>query len=261
MKFQTEAVMFRKFFAVILYAILCSFAACGKMIPATEPQSKIIAKDKVVLIGKFIPPENPQKLTFILLHGLASGKGEWYGFADKLAGLGYGCLAVDMRGHGESCKNADGSALDVKYFGWPGPGSEWSMMTEDVDAMVKYLVSKRGINKNRIAVAGASVGANIALIYAAGHKSVPLVILLSPGLDYAGFLTAPAMKEYGGRPVLLAASPGDSYAYGSSMRLMEIAKENGSPAVFLEGSNARHGVQMFDGKFEDGILKWIDSHN
>ena len=252
--------MFRRFFAVIFYAGLCSLAACGRTIPASEPRSEVVTKDKVILVGKFVPPKNPQKLTFILLHGLASGKGEWYGFADKLAGLGCGYLAVDMRGHGESNRDAGGAEVNVKYFGWPGPGSEWSKMADDAGTMVKYLVSKRGIRRDRIAVAGASLGANVALIYASEHKQVPLVILLSPGLDYAGLLAAPAMKKYGSRPVAIAASPGDEYAYGSSMRLMEIAKENGAPAVFFEGAQTRHGVQMFDGKFEDGLLKWIDSN-
>lgn len=233
-------------------------SACTKTVGNSEPPAKIITKDKVILIGKFVPPKNPAKFTFILLHGLASNKGEWYGFADKLSHRGYGYLAVDMRGHGESNKTIAGADVDIKYFGRPGPGSEWNKMADDVDAMVKYLVGKRGVRKNTIALAGASIGANIALIYSAKNKFVPLVILLSPGLNYIELLTASAMKEYGRRLVAVAASPGDKYAYESSNWLMGIAKGIGANVVFLEGKKNQHGVQMFDGKFENKILDWLD---
>lgn len=252
--------MFRKILAVVPGVLMCMLAACGKIIPGSESRSQIVTKDKVILAGKFVPPKDPQKLTFILLHGLGSGKGEWYGFADKLAGMGYGYLAVDMRGHGESNMAVDGAEVNIKYFGWPGPGSEWSKMTDDVDAMVKYLVVKRGIKKGNIALAGASLGANVTLNYSARHKFVPLAVLLSPGLDYYGIMTVPAMKKYGPRPILIAASPGDSYAYESSKFLMTTVKANGADAVFFEGSGVQHGVQMFDGEFENKIYKWIDSY-
>ena len=250
-----------KFFIGVSVAMFCIFSACAKTIPGSEPQSKIITKDNIILIGKFVPPKDPSKLTFILLHGLGSNKNEWYGFADKLSRRGYGYLAVDMRGHGESNRTTDEADVDMKYFGQPGPGSEWSKLLGDVEYMVKYLEGKRGIKKGRIALAGASVGANVSLRYSATHKSVPLLILLSPGLNYIELQTASSMKEYGKRPVAIAASPGDKYAYESSARLMSIAKNVGSNAVFFEGSKTQHGVQMFDGKFEDKILDWIDSTN
>jgi len=249
----------RKFFLISFYTAICFLTACGRTIPASEQQAKILTKDKVILIGKFVPPKKPGKFTFILLHGLASNKGEWHDFADKLSELGYGYLAVDMRGHGESNKATDGTEVNVKYFSWPGPESEWEAMGNDVGVIVKYLIKKKGTQENTIAFAGASIGANIALIYAAKHKSVPLVVLLSPGINYARFLSEPAMKEYGNRPAAIVASPDDNYAYESSRRLMIIAKESGDNAKFFEGKKAQHGVQMFDGKFEFKILEWIDS--
>ncbi|MFH0947423.1 MAG: alpha/beta fold hydrolase [Elusimicrobiota bacterium] len=243
----------------ILGVMFCLFLACARIIPNSESQAKIITRDKVILIGKFVPPKEPSKFTFILLHGLASNKNEWYGFADKLSHRGYGYLAVDIRGHGESNKTTNGADIDIKYFGRPGPGSEWNKIIDDVDVMVQYLIKTRDIRKNSIALAGASIGANIALIYSANHKFVPLVILLSPGLNYIELLTAPAMKKYGERPVAIAASPGDKYAFESSSRLMTIAKEIGASVVFFEGKKNQHGVQMFDGQFENEIITWLDS--
>lgn len=243
----------------ILAAGFCLFSACTKPVPDSEPRSEIITEDNVILIGKFVPPKTPEKLTFILLHGLASGKEEWYGFVEKLSSRGYGYLAVDMRGHGESNKTKSGKEVDIKFFGPPGPGSEWDRMTEDVDCMVKYLDRKRNIQKNTIALAGASIGANIVLKYAVRHKFIPLTVLLSPGLNYAGLLTAPAMLEYDTRPVAIASSPKDEYAYASSARLLVIAKEAGANVAVFEGEKNQHGTQMFDGKFENKLLDWVDS--
>lgn len=235
------------------------FSGCTKPVPDSEPRSEIITEDNVILIGKFMPPKNPEKLTFILLHGLASGKEEWYSFADRLSARGYGYLAVDMRGHGESNKTKSGKEVDIKYFGAPGPGSQWDKMTEDVDCMVKYLNRKRNIKKNKVALAGASIGANIVLKYSARHKFIPLTILLSPGLNYVGLLSAPAMQEYDNRPVAIASSPKDEYAYASSARLLVIAREAGANVVVFEGKKNQHGTQMFDGKFENKLLNWLDS--
>ncbi|PIU83113.1 MAG: hypothetical protein COS68_05770 [Elusimicrobia bacterium CG06_land_8_20_14_3_00_38_11] len=82
------------------------------------------------------------------------------------------------------------------------------------------------------------------------------------GLNYIELLTAPEMKEYSIRPVAIATSPDDKYAYESSERLITIAKEIGANVVFFEGKKNQHGVQMFDGQFENKILDWLDSiHN
>jgi len=199
-------------------------------------------------------------LTFIMMHGLASTKGEWFNFADKLAKEGYGYFAFDLRGHGESTKNKNGEIIDYRYFGQPGPGSKWELMITDVDSAVKYLTNKKGINKNRIGIMGASVGASLALIYSARHNFIPIVALLSPGWDYIGLNIESSIKEYGKRPMLIAASPGDEYAYKSSIIMEQIANKQGATVKFLSGKEKQHGVQMFDGVFEDLIISWIKDH-
>ncbi|MDD5688125.1 MAG: alpha/beta fold hydrolase [Elusimicrobia bacterium] len=251
MKFKTEG-------GFIITFLFVSLVSCSKPISDSEPKSEMITKDGVVLVGKFVSPGDRNKLTFILLHGLGSGKSEWFGFADKLSKRGYGYLAVDIRGHGESTKTESGGEISYQNFGMPGPDSQWSKIIGDVDVAVNYLTKKRNIKKDSIALIGASLGANAALIYSANHKFIPFVVLLSPGLNYAELLTALAMKEYGKRPILFAASPLDKYAYESSGRLVEIANGNNIKYAFLEGKNSQHGVQMFDGKFENKLLDWID---
>lgn len=102
------------------------------------------------------------------------------------------------------------------------------------------------------------MGANIALIYAAEHKFVPAVLLLSPGWDYAGLGIDSAIKNYGERPIAIAASPGDKYACESSVYMVDIARDCKSKVEFFPGDKSKHGVQMFDGKFENKIIEWIE---
>ena len=44
----------------------------------------------------------------LLLHMMPATKERWGGFASKLNGAGFGALAIDLRGHGESDGGPDG---------------------------------------------------------------------------------------------------------------------------------------------------------
>ena len=95
----------------------------------------------------------------------------------------------------------------------------------------------------------------VALVYASEHVSVPALILLSPGMQYAGIESASAYKTYRGRPVFIAASPGDLYAYSSVRQLADLAPS--SVQTVIEGPGG-HGVQMFkDEAFTKKLLEWM----
>ncbi|MEZ5420968.1 MAG: hypothetical protein R2708_27010 [Vicinamibacterales bacterium] len=63
-----------------------------------------------------------------------------------------------------------------------------------------------------IAVAGASLGASVALLAAADAPVVRGVALLSLSSDYRGVRVDGALRSYGGRPMLLLASTEDPLA-------------------------------------------------
>ena len=247
-----------KYFLIVSIFFNFIISACAtKTDPEADPDAKIITSDKIILKAEFKPPSNSDKYTFVLLHGLGSDHKEWSNFADRLSQSGYGYLSVDLRGHGESIRTLSGKQIDMKYFGLQGHGSEWGKMVTDMDMIIKYLIKKKGIKKNTICFIGASLGANISLIYSAKKKFIPFVILLSPGWNYAGLMIEPAIKQYDNRPLLICASPGDQYAYISCSRLLNMVKSKGLPVTFYEGKNKQHGVQMFDGVFENKIIDWI----
>jgi len=252
------------FTLAFIITIAAMFFACGapvKFPPPAEGRAAFEVSGGAVLIGKFVPPATQDKLTFIMLHGLASAKEEWLGFAAQMEKEGYGYFLVDLRGHGESTKDKSGREVSYKYFLQPAPDSEWSKMPDDLAAAVKFLKKKKGLPENKIGLIGASLGANVCLIYAAKNKNIPLTILLSPGWEYAGLTTGEGAKNYGKRPVLIASSPLDKYAYESSGVIFDTAKRGGAETAFIPGEGARHGVQMFDGPsgktFSKKLIDWI----
>jgi alpha-beta hydrolase superfamily lysophospholipase len=124
-------------------------------------------EDDVVIAGTYRPAAKPGAYTFILLHGLGSTKEEWEGFEQRLIEKGWGYFAYDARGHGASMAAADATPVDYRSFGAPGPGSAWSKMPGDLARAVRYLKRKHRVRPGTLIFAGASLGANVALIGAA----------------------------------------------------------------------------------------------
>lgn len=220
--------------------------------------------DGVLLVGEWTPPK-PGKPSVILLHGLASVFEEWKPFDSALISKGIGVLIYDLRGHNHSQKTVSGGTVDFQTFYGQGLDSPWGKMIGDLGAAVRFL-QKRGVNPRTVGVGGASVGANIAFRYAAGHPEVPFCILLSPGVDYQGIRTDDVYPEYGRRPLFAAASAADRYAY-QTVRAYENLNgrlPGGGALLTAAYEPEGHGVQMLRrsdpsrlSPLEEKLLQWI----
>lgn len=226
---------------------------------ATRIGSKVTftTRDGIKISGLYQPPSHGRQV-FVLLHGLASNQEEWQPFVRSLVLRGYGFLSYDARGHGQSTFSTKGEKISYESFGAPEPDSQWNRMADDLRVGVNFLVNVKNIPKKKIGLMGASLGANVCLIYASQDKDMHQIILLSPGLNYAGLSTSDSITALNDRAIAIAASPGDTYAYQSSSLLYQKIQSN-KRAVFITGSNSRHGVQMFDGIFDKKILNWLSA--
>ena len=164
-------------------------------------------------------------------------------------------MAVDLRGHGESIRAKDGGELHAENFN----KSQFGKMTLDADAAVKWLAKQKGVDKSRLGIVGASIGANVALVYASKNpERVKTVVLLSPGISYRGIATASAAAEYKGSALYIAAK-GDAYAAKSVGKLARPAGPNRQKKIF---SGNLHGTNLFK-KHADlsGLLfDWFKKH-
>ncbi len=138
-------------------------------------------------------PSVPGKMTLLLLHGTGQRKEDWKRLAFPLTRAGYGVLAVDLRGHGESRISPSGEELTWKKLRATPAANDFADMSRDAEAAVAWLAGQ-GVPEDSIGLIGAEVGGSIAIRYAATHQKVPLVVMLSPGMRWQEVLTPNALR-------------------------------------------------------------------
>jgi len=236
--------------AVIFFFLVFCFALYAQTTVVAE-QVVLETSDNVKIYGTFYEADQNAP-GVILLHMMNRSRKDWGNFIFDLAEKGFSVLTIDLRGHGQSIEKTDGTKLFHGTFS----KAEFKDMVKDVDAAIKFLHLKK-IDRKRIAIVGASIGANVAINYAADNPgAIKGVTLLSPGLNYRDVKCTQAMEKYTG-PVFIAASRGDKYAYKSFLSLSQINK----PRIKTEISEGSyHGTNLFIGikGFEQQIADWLE---
>lgn len=208
--------------------------------------------DGVEIVGVYDTPEGARGAA-LLLHMMPATKESWASFASTLRGLGLATLAIDLRGHGESLTMGD-QRLDYHRF----EDADHQKKKLDVEAAAAWLAERTGFGPERIVLAGASIGANLAIWYASKHPEFKKTLALSPGLDYRGL-----MSEYdlaglaAGQSALLAASEDDAYSLSS---VSELAKVKTWADVSVKTlKDAGHGTTMLesDPSFVREAAEWL----
>ena len=198
--------------------------------------------DGVTVAGTFYEASRRPAPAVILLHMLTRSREDWDAVASRLADAGFHALAIDFRGHGGS--SAGPAAA--------GGGPDLTRLVLDVQAARAFLVARADlVIPSAIGIAGASVGANVAILEGAGDPAVRSLALLSPGLDYRSLRTDAALRKYGGRPALLVAGSNDPYALRSAKGL---AAGAGGVREMRILENAGHGTTMLKGDHDLGRL-------
>jgi dienelactone hydrolase len=219
------------------------------------------ATDDVNIIGTYYPVAQSPAPAVLLIHSVARTRATWKDFATLLQQNGIASLAIDLRGHGDSTRKltADGPVtLDYHNFA----GNDYQDMLLDVEAAIDWLQAQSEIDHQRIALVGESVGANLALRYAAINPDLAAVVVFSPGINYRSVRTDDVIAQLGHMPLRILVSYGDSFAYESCKRIVEIQKESGISASTNEMTVCTgnlHGSDMLVGvrKLPQIVLTWL----
>jgi dienelactone hydrolase len=174
--------------------------------------------DGAILTAAYYEASRRPAPGIVLLHMLRRSHNDWDAAASQLSDAGFAVVALDFRG-----------------------GDDVAAYAADVRAAKAFLRERPEVMPTAIGLAGASIGANVALLDAADDPGVMSVALLSPGLDYRGLRTEAAMKKYGGRSALLIGSTKDPYAARSIRQLITIGP--GAREVRLVDT-AAHGTAL-----------------
>ena len=191
------------------------------------------AEDGAMLTGAYYEPSQHPAPGIVLLHMLSRSHADWDAVASELSDAGFAVVSLDYRGGGE----VGAYALDVK-------------------AAKAFLRERSDVIPGRIGLAGASIGANLAVLDAANDPGVLSIALLSPGIDYKGLRTEAAMKKFGARPALLAGSTKDPYAARTIRHLTTIGP--GLREIRLTDAVA-HGTMLLsrDPELIPALVDWF----
>jgi uncharacterized protein len=109
--------------------------------------------------GWYVPSRN--RAAVIALHGTGGSRSSLAAHARLLVRHGYGVLALDLRGHGES----EGRSTSLPW-----------LLDDDVDAAVRWLAARPDVDAGRIGALGVSLGGEVALRAAARDRGVRAVV-------------------------------------------------------------------------------------
>ena len=231
-------------FRILLGISALLFALASAALPATAQDAVIRrAPDGVNLVADYYPAADGAPL-ILLLHMLNSQRSAYAPLIPDLRAAGYALLNIDMRGHGDSGgpQNWDAAIADLR--GW----SEW-------------LFDKGYLGEDGLAIIGASIGANVAIVSCAADANCRGAIALSPGLDYRGVKPETALvRGLANRSALLVAAQADQVSAAAVRHLF--AQARGDVTARLYPVRA-HGTRLFQNEYASLsrlILGWLAQH-
>lgn len=231
-------------FGVTLCALLPLAAFCQQSVTlGTEDGWQLSALYQPSSNGVFV----------LMLHDLGRSKEDFSPFIKKLKENGYGALAVDLRGHGQSVN------LGVQTeFQRTGSDNEFNKMVRDVTASVNFL-NKKGITNDKIFIMGAGLGANVAAKALIFNTDIAGVLLLTPSLKTRDVLTMSGIKVFK-NPVLVAVSSEDKKLFmeASFIRNAAFLSSGEGKVTFLTAYNLS-GAAMLDQHITPEVLQWLQT--
>lgn len=232
--------MYKKVWIVFVLMVSVFVTSAQEML--TKQEIELEAGDGLVLTGDFYP-QVEASVGMLLLHMNGSDRNGWSVFIPELQAAGYAVLAVDIRG-----------------FGSTGGTRDFELAQTDVQVWLDWLKSQGGVTG--VAIVGASIGANLALIGCANDPDCLTVIALSPGEDFFGVQPAEAISiGLSDRPILLVASLRDDESAQAVRAFAQIATGVFSVRMY---DRSQHGTVYFTGRgVEQKIatfIGWLDEY-
>lgn len=221
-------------------------AGLASPLSAASQQLTLRTADGVSIAAELRLPAVRPAPAVILVHMLTRTHEDWARTAEKLNEAGLVTLAIDLRGHGASGAAASAGA----------GGGDMNASVRDVVAARDFLRGRSDLCSGAIGIAGAQVGANLAVLAAASDPAIRSIALLSPGIEYRNLRPEAAMRKYNERPALLLASAEDAYANRSARALSTTGT---GTRDFRLLSGAGHGTVMLARRPDlvDVLVDWF----
>lgn len=237
-------------FSIVLFSILFIIATFAQTneIKVVKEKVKFTTDDGFnisAIIGK--PEKIDDELpAVILIHQGGSNKSEWNGFFEQLVKQNYIVLAYDIRGHGESDK------VDNIYALFNDP----NQAPHDLISAIEYLKDNKNVDAERIAIVGASIGANLACV-GISKMDVKTAVAISGKTSAVENLNG--SKDLDLKSIFYIASEGDQN--GKRVEWAKQLYNRTEPPRKIEAvpNSSAHGVSIFKDhpKVKNKIIKWL----
>jgi uncharacterized protein len=210
-----------------------------------------------------LPEDPPPWPAVVIIHGASSRKENHADFARLATASGWAALAFDLPGHGESEPPMSGEA------------------TDDVIAMARLLGSQDGVDPDRVAVRGSSLGGFLAICAAAESPEIAGVIAICPASEdhLAGGLRSGrfemrvgdpvaleawllaqdlggAVERIAPRPLILMHAEGDTQV--PSDHSEELYERAGDPRRLIIAPGGAHTTVQHDPELQATALRWLE---
>jgi alpha-beta hydrolase superfamily lysophospholipase len=218
----------------------------GSALAARRSEVRFATTDGVLLSGSLTVPTRQAAAAVVLVHQFGSDRHDWDGFVPVLDRAGFATLAYDTRGMGRSLSRWPSKQ---RYYPPPDEQRYLESMARDLAAALHFLRARRDLDGDRIAVIGASVGANVAYAGSAGPAAARATVALSP----APLRDLLRPRERSPRGVLFISSRLEAAA------VLELARTVNKPKLtMLAGDPEGHGVDLLrEPGVRRAILDWI----
>lgn len=211
----------------------------------------------------WLPDDEPPYPGIVVVHGAGSRKENHADFARLAIASGWAALTFDLPGHGESEPKMTGAAVDA------------------VASMAHLLEVQEGVDENRVAVRGSSLGGFLALCAAAAAPEIAGVIAICPAsedhlargvrsgrfdmragepVDLEAWLVAQdvgeAVERIAGRPLILMHAEGDTQI--PSDHSEELYERAGEPRKLVIAPGGAHTTVQHDPELQGMALRWLE---
>ena len=238
---------------VLVFTLTVPNAYCATIKKEIQVQTKDLRVIKATL--SYVKIDNVKKYpTVVLLHSLGYSSENWGDLINLLNNAGYAVIAVDFRGHGKSIYD---STLRRKTWIYFTPKA-YLKFSSDVEAILDQAQKdSKKVSLNNLAIVGADIGANTAVLVAKDLKYKPkTLVLISPTTSFKGLYIPIALAQMGQVPILTIASQKDGYSLQEQKSLSKFAQGGYYARNYPQGGMGMLMIKSNPSMTVD-ITKWI----
>lgn len=215
--------------SLIIFTILITMVFGNLNAFAKTKAFQYQSKDGFNMTGNvYLPKLAPgQKVPLVvLLHSIGSTKNAWNNLPELITEKGYACLALDLRGHGQSVHNAGMKQRSWMYF----TDKDYAKYPQDVVSAVDAINTEyaKKIDTKKMIFIGCNIGANTAIIAASKINKkgnfVRSIVMISPRLNTKKLFVPLELVSFGQRPILIFDNKNSPKGFNETLEIKKYAQ-------------------------------------